>query len=341
MRYKFSTLTLVLLLFIAGRTEAGILQDFSVNHCAWMATHIVVIDEAGSVLESLKGNLPPGFRVPLDQLKMPTQKEIDQALQSRYAAKVKPSSKRRILFLIKENEKWKPASIEMKISMAWQEEDAIFGFQQIMNPGPLLLVKLEDTNQHFYQIIKDTVTLQAKLNATRQITDPEKRAQALAEFILYPFHCRREALVELGKCGDAAEKVILQLLDDETKAQNTFHADLILLYGHKFRERARPWLMRQVIDGLAYWKKLAPDLKPDWWTTQSARQHSAYIKLYYSLSVLGTIGITEKDREPIQQLIDFWKSQPALDSIGKGYNNEGPVGESQIVEAAQRCLKKK
>lgn len=341
MWHRYATLAFVLLLFVTEQAVAGIRPSFSVDHCAWTATHIVVINEAGSVLESLKGDLSPGFLVPLDQLKIPTQEEIDQALKHHFAAKIKPSNKRRILFLIKENEKWKPTSYEMNISMAWQEEDVMFGFRQLSNPGPLLLAKLEESNQRFYQIIKDTVTLQAKLYATREIVDPAKRAQALAEFILYPFHCRREALVELGKCGDAAEKVIVQLLDDQTKAQNTFHADLILLYGHKFQERARPWLMRQVIDGLGYWKKRAPELTPDWWTKQSASQHSAYIKLYYSLSVLGTIGTTEKDRELIQQLIDFWKSQPALNLIGSGIRDDGQRGESQIVEAAQWCLKKK
>ncbi len=87
MWHRNATLTLVLLLFIVGQAEAGIQPSFWVDSCAWTATHIVVIDEAGSVVESLKGNLAPGFRVPLDQLKMPTQEEIDQALKSIFAAK--------------------------------------------------------------------------------------------------------------------------------------------------------------------------------------------------------------------------------------------------------------
>lgn len=338
---KLITLSTVVLLLAAGQVDAGIRASFGVDNCSWTATHIVVIDEAGSVLESLKGDLSQGYRIPLEQLKMPTLQEMDEALQGHFEPKARPSNKRRILFLIKENSKWKPAAREMNISMAWQEKEALYGFKQMFNPGPLCLVVLEEKEKRFYQIIKESVKLQEKLQATKHITDSAKRARALTEFIVPPgnHHCRREPLNELGRCGEAAGKVILEFLDDETKSHNTFHADLIKVYAGTFREKARPRLMREVVDGLAYWKKLAPRLTQDWWTKQSARDHSSYSRLYCSLYLLGDIGVTEKDREPIQSLIDFWKSVPVLESMGVRYRDGQRVTESQIVETARRCLK--
>lgn len=333
--------SIIVLLLSVGKLEAGIRASFSLSQSSWTATHIVIIDEAGSVQESLKGDLSPGFRIPLEQLKMPTQQEMDEAPRGSFGAKSKLSNKRRILFLIKENSKWKPAATEMNISMAWHEKEALYGFKQVFNPGPLCLVVLEETDKRFFQIIKETVKLQEKLQAAKQMTDSAKRARALTEFIVPPgnYKCRREALDELCRCGEAAEKVILELLDDETKSHNTFHTDLIKVYVWIFRERARPRLMREVVDGLAYWKKLASGLSKDWWTMKSARDHSSYSRLCCSLSLLGDIGITEKDREPIQRLIDFWKSEPLLESIGRGYRDDNTFTESQIVESASRCLK--
>lgn len=334
-------LSTVAFLLATGQVDAGIRESFRVDQCSWLATHIVIIDEAGSVQESLKGDLSPGSQIPLEQLKMPTQQEIDEALQGHFGAKIRPSNKRRILFLIKADSKWKPAASGMNISMAWQEKEAIYGFRQVMNPGPLCFVQLEENGTRFYQIIKETVAQHVKFQAVTQIADSSKRAQALTEFIVRPgnFHCGREAVNELFRCGEAAEKVILDLLDDETKSHYTFHADLIKVYAWIFQERARPRLMREVVDGLAYWKKLAPDLTQDWWTKQSARDHSSYSRLYTSLYFLGNIGITEKEREPIQRLIDFWKSKPLLESFGVGYRDDKTVTESQIVETARRCLK--
>lgn len=335
------SLSTVLLLLTTGQVDAGIRESFRVDQCSWLATHIVIVDEAGSVLESLKGDLSPGFRIPLEQLKMPTLQELDEALRGPFGAKIRPSNTRRILFLIKADSKWKPAASGMNISMAWQEKEVMYGLLQVMNPGPLCLVQLEENDKRFYQIIKATVAQHVKFQAATQIADPAKRAQALTEFIVRPgnYHCGREALDQLYRCGEAAGKVILDLLDDETKSHYTFHADLIKVYAWIFRERARPRLMREVTDGLAYWKKLAPSLTQDWWTKKSARDHFSYTRLYSSLYFLGNIGITEQEREPIQRLIDFWKSVPLLDSMGVGYRDGQPVTESQIVESARRCLK--
>ena len=138
-------LSLVSLLLVTSSLRAESVPEFSLDYANEHATHIVVVDASGNVLESWRGDLKAGDTVPFPADAKPRAVvEIKDVLVS----KVKEvTSRRRVLFLIRDKAKnnadaavtFTPAGyLEAKQHFAtvWVEADECFAIYQWMNPGP-------------------------------------------------------------------------------------------------------------------------------------------------------------------------------------------------------------
>ena len=159
----------VLALVLAQPTHAGFRPSFSLDICAWDATHIVVVavtpdDDVFSVIQSLKGDLRIGESVTVPELRS----DVDTVPISRYPQSQafertdeqgvsgriprQPIGSQIVLFLkqvqgknapyqetnLQDRRQWKPASLYggMKVSVVWIDGGHLFCFQQLQNPGP-------------------------------------------------------------------------------------------------------------------------------------------------------------------------------------------------------------
>src|SRR5262249_36922019 len=151
---------------LPATASAERVPSFHEESSARAATHIVVVDGEGRILESWKGDLRQMGRLPVDKLHIPPPQAISYLFHEKKAKDPeRVSGTRMVLYLIREGSGWRPASLGegMDIAVVWLENGRGYAFQQIKNPGPLLLAPLERTEQD----LKGTSTLPPQREATR------------------------------------------------------------------------------------------------------------------------------------------------------------------------------
>lgn len=173
---------LLLLLLAAPLARAEAMPRFSAEDRAWSATHIVVVSEGEvidgevEVLDSWYGDLRRGQRITVESLRefvSPESRAIERAWYQPEdeARPTVATNQRMVLFLERDGETWKPAESRtgwMKISMAWIEDDRVYGLNQPMNPGPLMRIDLGETEADLEKKVRDTVRAKDALRADLQ-----------------------------------------------------------------------------------------------------------------------------------------------------------------------------
>jgi outer membrane translocation and assembly module TamA len=349
---KYSVLVILFLLCGShSLTSAGIRPSFELEGNAWNATHIVIategktIDGIFRVLESWKGDLNPG-----DTIKIPELASFKPA-SSRTVSDPwyqKPGSSqglivtgdRMVLFLKKDfNEsvsegghngfpspakiQWKsPSSYkEMSVSVVWIEQGKAYGFVQVMNPGPSLLISLgqsEDELKNRQVEIKD---VQDSLLQTAAITDPARRAEALASYVHHSLYDARGAAFEaLGRTGTPALPVLRRMLADDSLLN--IHDQVIDVLSEVGKGDVGPDLTSVVERGLEFWRLTGPGLKKGWWNGQgfdswedAVPLRDRYSEVYRALLALRERPYRESEKV-VTQFRDFWRSLPQLEEIG-------------------------
>jgi hypothetical protein len=331
MRLSFVALVL---LIIPAPSRAAIRPSFSEAYSAWHATHIVVIDIDGRVLESWKGDLKPGAQIDLKPLGIPPTPPVSKWPMPRGMVQ-KMTDQRRVLFLQREAKNWKPAVSfgGMPVAVVWIEQGQAYAFLQIINPGPSELHLLGMTEGGLKDKVTEASRVQAKLLKAVADPDPTKRARAVLPFLdnrkFYGPHT--ETLKILAGCGSNVLPVLRPLLEDNSRM--SLHSDLIAVIGKAAGKDAVGDLEKLLDRELIYWKNVAPNLDK-WWGQEPMTAH--YGRLVSALRQLHAIGYTD-ERRLVRTLRDFWQSKPQLDYIGKG---DRPESKSQMVEEAEAIIGK-
>jgi hypothetical protein len=104
------------------------------------ATHVVVVDASGAVLESWRGDLAKGDKLPFKASEKPTEVVNPSPGQPRDPKVVSVTGNRRVLFLIrgKDGETFTPVSFpnpEERLATVWIEQGQCFAIYQFKNPG--------------------------------------------------------------------------------------------------------------------------------------------------------------------------------------------------------------
>ena len=343
---------LVILFLLCGShslTSAGIRPSFQLEDNAWNATHIVVategktIDGIFRVLESWKGDLNPGDTIKIPELasfKAASSRTVSDPWRTRTNQGLVVTGDRMVLFLEKDSSdsvsegahngfsspakmQWKSPSFfhDMSVSVVWIEQGKVYGFVQVMNPGPSLLVFLgqsEDELKNREQEIKD---VRDSLLQTAAISDPARRAEALASYVHHSLREARAAAFEaLIRTGKPALPVLRRMLADDSLLN--IHDQLIDVLAEVGKGDVGPDLTAVVERGLEFWRLTGPGLKKGWWNGKgfdswedAVPLRDRYMEVYRALLALRKRPYRESEKV-VTQFRDFWRSLPQLEEIG-------------------------
>lgn len=342
-----------LMVLTSAEAHAGIRPSFSLEHCAWHATDIVVasegeaIDGKLSVLKVLDGALKIGESVSVPELGQFRAKE-NRTVRSfwRTSEDKEPplvlTGDKMVVFLKRNGSRaakgstWSPVSPfgGMKVSVVWINEGRVYGFTQVMNPGPSILTDQRLSADKLEQSILSIVKIRGDLRACGKLTAAKCRAKTAAKFVDSPlYYAREEAFRLLSECGDDALPYLRDLLRNKNKVR--LHGKAIKALGAVGGEAVGPELTAIVEKELLFWKKTAPGLKVGWWNGKGLEwsqvgplrdRYCVVLEVFYALRKIKS----PVCRVPVREFRDYWRSLPQLESKS---------GLGQMSQACDAVLK--
>ena len=343
-------LAISIVLVASHSVQADVKPSFDLEHCAWNAADVVIVsgdaatDGKLRVLKVLAGSLKKGDAISVPKLD-PFRAKENRTVRSifRAADEEEPpqvlSGDKMVLFLKREgdttatNRTWTPASHfgGIKVSFVWIDEGRVYGFMQMMNPGPCMLTELQFSEDKLENRVLSITKTRNDLLACGELADAEHRAKVAAEFTNSPLHyARDDAFKLLSECGKEALPHLRTLLHDQSKVQ--LHDDAIKALGSAGGEAVLPELTAIVEKELSFWKKTAPDLEVGWWNGKGLEwKQVELLRDRYSV-VLETLYTLRKLKSPkcesaVTVFRDYWRSLPQLE------DNNGLDQMSQACDA--------
>jgi hypothetical protein len=344
-------LALIPLVVFLKPAIAGFRPSFSLEYCSWHATDIVVAEvrsEVGTVgvIESWKGQLQPGDVISIPELR-PAHNAVPISLYPRITdffapdpsgigeqIPAQPFGSRMILFLEKEQgsepsitptkldlrARWRSADLfkGMKTSVVWIDGGHLYTFQQVINPGPSILVP---SDVHFNEMkdrVREIGRVQSEMAKVVSTDDKFARAEGLKPYVRSDlYEAQKLALSELGKCGSSGSKTIREMLDSSAFADEA--GELVKAFVETGGESVGEELTTRLKRDLTFWQATAPSLSQGWWN-QDARPHAPLRERYVQTLEL-VRGLDRTHYKPAfgtaTQLGSFWRSLPQLnDSSG-------------------------
>jgi hypothetical protein len=343
-------LALIALVVFLKPVSAGIRPSFSLEYCSWHATDIVLAEvapgvDAFSVIESWKGQLQPGDVIVIPDLH-PVPNAVPISLYPRRTdffapdpsgiseqIPAQPFGSRSILFLEKEQgsepsitpakpgsrARWRSADLfqEMKTSVIWMDGEQLYTFQQVMNPGPSILMPWDVAFHKMKDRVREIGRVQSEMAKVISTQNSLARAEGLKSYVgseLY--EAQQLALSELGKCGPSASKTIREMLDNPAFADEA--GELVKAFADAGGESAGDELNNRLKGDLAFWQATAPGLSQGWWN-HDPRPHAPLREKYVQTVEL----IRALDRAHYKpalatatQLGNLWRSLPQLNDLG-------------------------
>jgi hypothetical protein len=356
-------LPLILLAVYHRPTFAAIRPSFALDYCAWHATHAVLVevtpkDGVFIVLESWTGELQPGDRLIVPELQPalgampislnPKRTDFFAPDESGISEQIprQPVGSRMVLFLKRERgseasptpantesgEKWRPAdfSNEMRTSVVWIDSGYLYGFQQVMNPGPSVLTRLDTSLQKMKDRVTEINRIHRELVEVVSIGNSGARAEGLKPYVRSEvYEAQRLALNELGKCGPAAVGTIRGMLNDPAFGDEA--AELVKAFVEAGGEAVGEKLTSRLQQELAFWEATAPLLSQGWWN-QDPSPH-APLRDRYSQTLELILGLERTRYTPAlttaKNLGNLWRSLPQLND---------PSGLNQMAEECDKLI---
>ena len=356
-------LSLILLAVFLLPAFAGIRPSFALDYYSWHATDIVLVEIAPkdgvfSVVESWKGELQPGDRLIVPELEpapgampislnpqrtdffAPDEIGISEQIPRQYVGS------RMVLFLKREKgaeassaltnteseEKWRPAGFwnEMKTSVVWIDAGYLDGFQQVMNPGPSVLTRLDTSLQKMQDRVMEINRIHQELVEVVSIGNGEARAEGLKPYVRSEvYEAQRLALNELGNCGRSGLKTIRGMLDNPAFADEG--PELIKALVAAGGEAGGEELNSRLQQELAFWQATAHSLPQGWWN-QDRTPHSPLRERYgQTLELIRGLDRTHfiPALTTAMQLGELWRSLPQLND---------PSGLNQMAEECDKLI---
>jgi len=347
---RHACLIAIAIAFVAGTAQAEVQPDFDFFTSTWRATHVVVVDSAGVVIESWKGDLASGAKIPTEQWKLPEKETVYYGDSEREpvpeyvklpaSAVLRTTGARRVFFLkrrdaggIADAATWQPPGIFGAISesVAWVENGQVFVLRyREIHPGPPMMRPLRLTESQMKAKVLQLCELQHDLRAAAKEPDPLARAERLVSFLRPADRwAHLEALEAMKGCGKPAWRVVRRLLTQEEYL--TIHHELVFAAMEVAGSEAFGELERIVREESQYWS----------WVVKSGETPVEYnppmsyhfSRLSCSLGVLKRLGY--RDPEGIvAKLRTEWDADPRLAHLGSG----GGDGRSPVLEHADEIL---
>ena len=330
----------LLVLLLAGvhlQCSAAFRPTFRLDHSAWQATDVYLVsttpeDGVFEVVESWKGDLLPGSSIWIPELvPMPGAKPILagagvtfdwMAIDFDEARRIprQPTGSRIILFLKRKapdsKAGWSASNDfeDYKTSAAWVVEGRVYGFRQVINPGPSVIVMLRESESQFKDRVAEVVRVQKELQESADADSIEVKLNRLKSHLQSDIYFARKYVLEaLGRLGPSATGAIRGMLDDPR-----FAADVIDLLD-PYVEDGGEWVGMDLNDRLRkqllFWTGIAPSLPEGWWEDQNAQRRKTlreqYSQTFALLRALQKLHVTEAVQTS-RQLADLWRSYSQL-----------------------------
>jgi hypothetical protein len=297
---------------------------------AWTASHIIIADSSGKMLEVWKGDMKVGDALPVDEkawrLRLP-QVIRHGGVQGSEVEGKKVHADRVILFLSKAP----PNSPDGKKPGEWVGLRPFFVSAGKAGVFAQVYV-LEDGVQPVYQVAKSEAEFKAEylpiaerrtaLDAALAEPDLKKRAAELAPFASGMKGVLPEAIAALGDCGEAGVVPLAAILFRKDwsaaplAAESARKEALEALV--KIGKPAAGELVKFLELQRAYWTVAAPDLRPDWYTGTSGQDVSgAQLRLLFAALAdpAAYADVPADARAVVRDLHELWAKTPVLAGV--------------------------
>jgi len=315
-------------------TVEAIRPSFSLDYSSWHATEIMLVEFTPTsgvfrVIELWKGDLEAGSSVDVPELQPATGAMEIAAYPTEFAEILRGgrneqmpaqhAGSRMVLFMKKEaeaqNDQWKSADVfgEMKTSVVWIDGGQLYRFQQVMNPGPSILVPWDIGLGKMKDRVEEIRRIQLELAKVIATQDPAARADGLKVYVRSDVReAQQLALSELGKCGPKALTTIREMLSDPAFADEG--AELVKAFAVAGGESVGEELNGRLQEQLRFWQATAPTLSVGWWN-QDATPHAPLREKYMQTWEL-VLALERVHYRPAlitaERLGNFWRSFPQL-----------------------------
>ena len=192
--YRESLVVGIALVALVASARAESVPSFSLDYADEYATHVIVVNADGVVLESWRGDLAKGDKLPYKADKKPLEVVNPFPREPRDPDVASVTGDRRVLFLIrkKQGDAWIPAGYlkpEEQFATVWIEKGQCFAVYQFINPGrgammhPLYIDEQRLKEKVLTPKELEAVPLPAKTPFDADVAQQRKRADYL--------HCYR------------------------------------------------------------------------------------------------------------------------------------------------------
>lgn len=313
---------------------------FSLDYCAWGATHIVVVTEGEKidgkvrVLESWKGDLKPGEEITIPELAefAPAKKRvISDWLRRKKNLPDAVSCSRMVLFLVRNPEKavpgkpdkpWLPTEgiwggkIGMEFSVAWIESDEAIAFDRPWNPGDAVLLPQGQNECAMKCRVDEVLDARSAYDAALRQADSAKFAAALPTILrTYCHPATRAVFARLEKDGKGSLPAIRSVLQNESLLH--CHSDAIKSLVEVGGAGVGAELTTLLKAELEFWKKRGPNLKVNFLRGAGLDGEDLFALFNHRSKAIVILRAIEKLRVPVARdavvaFRDYWRSLPQL-----------------------------
>jgi hypothetical protein len=306
-----------------GPARAAIMPSFSVAECNPNATHVVVVDSTGKVLESWRGGLRPGDSVPLKEFRITLGREIVEGILGKPTGE-RVTGDRLVLFL--RNTRpiyydgqtaggWSPAHWcgWFNVSTVWVENGRTYSLGQRINPGPLVMSLMGTEDELRKAVVGLNEKVREQLAKAREEKDLAARARLLAEVANRTTGFAAAAFAGLEWCGADALPALRGLLRNEflpdSERAATFRTMAVIGLA------ARDDLVRELDTQLGSWKNLSR--RVEYAEGLGTMEDPIYQTLLAATSNPAAFAdLTDAQRRTVRELRDFWAAHPVLSKLG-------------------------
>jgi hypothetical protein len=322
---KRFTFALLAALAVPAAARAEIQPSFSSGRCETAATHVVVADNTGKVLESWRGDLKPGDLLPIKEFYLPGPAEVG-TFERKEGTPEKVSGKRYVLFLIRGMPvynrghavgSWAPAHWvgDFNVSVLSVEDGHAFALEQWRNPGPQEMTHAGTEAEFKKRVGEINTAAKDALAKARAENDLAARAKMLVGVAQKYPGFSPEAFAGLEWCGADAVPATRALFGEKTLTGDPeiFGAYATLA---KIGEPARDDLVRVLEGQLASWKHAAQ--KVEWANKLDEEESRTYrLLLVVTSNPDAFADLTAAQRKTVRELRDLWAKHPVLSKLGE------------------------
>jgi hypothetical protein len=317
-------LAIVAVVAVPAVGRAEILPSFGDGRCETAASHVVVVDDTGKVLDSWRGDLRPGDRLPLSEYNIRLAQPVGQ-FGKKEGAPEKVSGKRLVLFLQRGGPTYDQGQGvgslaaahwvgEYNVSTLWIEDGHAFALSQWINPGPQEMTHIGTEAGYRKRVEQVNGTVRDLLAKARAEQKLDARANILGDLVINYPGFSAEALAGLEWCGVEALPALRKIVSKDRSGDPELLGTYAVMA--KIGAPARADLMKHLVTQLEAWKYMGPRVEYVGKLEADSRRMHEYL-LAVTSNPAAFPNLTAEHQKTVRDLRDLWAANPVLSKLGE------------------------